>query len=156
MKVNDLIRYIVKNYPNPKELSKARINKIMYLIDWKSAIENEKQITNIEWVFNHYGPYVNKIEEIISKDNRFNIEKTTNIYGKEKHIIGLIKDKDFINPSDQDKVIIDFILEKTVKFYWNKFIALVYSTYPIISQEKGSKLNLVELAREYKNLQIQK
>lgn len=48
----DLVRYIIKNYPNPEELSKARINKIMYLIDWKSAIENEKQITNIKWIFN--------------------------------------------------------------------------------------------------------
>ena len=148
----DLVRYIIKNYPNPEELSKARINKIMYLIDWKSAIENEKQITNKKWIFNHYGPYVGEIEEIINIDYRLKIEKGRNIFGNEKNIIRLIEDKNFNSPTEEEKVIIDFVIEKTRKFYWNKFIELVYSTYPIISQEKGSSLNLIELAREYKSI----
>ena len=152
METIDLVRYIIKYYPQPDELSKARINKIMYLVDWKSAIENEKQITDIKWLFNHYGPYVTEIEEIINSDHRLKIEKTMNIYGNEKNIIRLLVDKNFHSPSKEEKNIIDFVIEKTKKFYWNKFIELVYSTYPIISQEKGSILNLVELAKEYKTI----
>ena len=94
----DLIRYIIKNYPKPEELSKARLNKILYLVDWKSAIENEKQITNIKWIFNHYGPYVSEIEEIINSDHRLKIERTTNKYENEKNIVKLIEDRDFNIP----------------------------------------------------------
>lgn len=150
MKIVDLVRYILKVYPHAKELSKARLNKIIYLIDWKSALEHEKQLTEIDWKFNHYGPYVNIIEETILSDDRFNIKSTTNIYGNEKNIIEIQEDRDFNEPTEKEQEIINFIIEKTRKFYWDKFINLVYSTYPIISQEKGSQLNLVELAKEYK------
>lgn len=152
MKIVNLVRYILKVYPHAKELSKARLNKIIYLIDWKSALEHEKQLTEIDWKFNHYGPYVNIIEETILSDDRFNIKSTTNIYGNEKNIIEIIQDKDFNQPTEKEQEIIDFVIEKTRKFYWDKFINLVYSTYPIISQEKGSQLNLVELAKEYKQI----
>ncbi len=152
MKIVNLVRYILKVYPHAKELSKARLNKIIYLIDWKSALEHEKQLTEIDWKFNHYGPYVNIIEETILSDDRFNIKSTTNIYGNEKNIIEIIQDKDFSEPTEKEQEIIDFVIEKTRKFYWDKFINLVYSTYPIISQEKGSQLNLVELAKEYKQI----
>lgn len=152
MKIVNLVRYILKVYPHAKELSKARLNKIIYLIDWKSALEHEKQLTQIDWKFNHYGPYVNIIEETILSDDRFNIKSTTNIYGNEKNIIEIIQDKDFSEPTEKEQEIIDFVIEKTRKFYWDKFINLVYSTYPIISQEKGSQLNLVELAKEYKQI----
>lgn len=152
MKIVDLVRYILNVYPHANELSKARLNKIIYLIDWKSALEHEKQLTEIDWKFNHYGPYVNIIEETILSDDRFNIKSTTNIYGNEKNIIEIIQDKDFSEPTEKEQEIIDFVIEKTRKFYWDKFINLVYSTYPIISQEKGSQLNLVELAKEYKQI----
>lgn len=155
METLDLIRYIINNYLYPNELSKARLNKIIYLIDWKSAIENYQQVTNINWVFNHYGPYVTDIESLILNDNRFRINSTTNIYGNEKNIIKLVNDKNFKDPNQEIKQIIDFVLEKTKKFYWNEFISLVYSTYPIISQEKGSELNLVELAKEYNELKTE-
>ncbi len=152
MKIVDLVRYVLKVYPHAKELSKARLNKIIYLIDWKFALEHEKQLTSIEWKFNHYGPYVNIIEETIQNDGRFQIVSTTNFYGNEKNLIEIIDDKNFSDPTEEEQEIIDFIIEKTRKFYWDKFINLVYSTYPIISQEKGSQLNLVELAKEYKNI----
>lgn len=151
-----MIRYVINNYPHPLELSKARLNKIIYLIDWKSAIENQKQITDTKWLFNHYGPYVNEIESLIRNDHRFYIESTTNLYGKEKNIIRLKSDTNFEEPSKEEQQIIDFIIDKTRKFYWNKFIELVYSTYPIISQERGTYLDLVQLASEYNEIKEKK
>lgn len=152
MNTSDVIRYVIKNYPYPNELSKARINKIIYLVDWKSAIQQDQQITDIQWVFNHYGPYVDTIETLIRLDDRFYIEEAINPYGSPKHIVTLETDIDFNEPDGTTKEILDFIIEKTKRFYWDKFIQLVYSTYPIISQEKGSNLDLVVLAKEYKEL----
>lgn len=148
----DLIRYIIKTYPHSEELSKARLNKIIYLIDWKFAIEYGKQLTKIEWVFNHFGPYVSIIEETILSDNRFKIINKKNIYNSPKNVITLVQDINFIEPSITEQKVIDFIIDKTKKFYWKRFIELVYSTYPIISQERGAKLDLVLLAEEYSQL----
>jgi len=148
----DVIRYVLNNYPYPNELSKARLNKIIYLIDWKSSIELNKQVTPIQWLFNHYGPYVKDIEALVAFDGRFEIENTTNVYGNEKNIVKLKQDENFEEPDESTKQIIDFIIDKTRKFNWKTFIDLVYSTYPILTQEKGSELDLITLAQEYKLL----
>ena len=150
MNLHDLIRYIVKNYPHKEEISKARLNKLIYLIDWKSSLDNQEQISDIEWVFNHYGPYVNDIEARLLFDDRFKIEKTTNFYGSEKNIIKVVKDRDFAEPNEKQKRIIDLIIQLTKGMYWNEFINTVYSTYPIQHSQRGEKLDLVKLAREYK------
>jgi hypothetical protein len=44
---------------------------------------------------------------------------------------------------------LDFVIEKTKDLEWNDFIRLIYSTYPIVTQDKYSKLDLVSLAKEY-------
>ncbi|MDA3078131.1 Panacea domain-containing protein [Campylobacter sp. JMF_06 NA1] len=152
MNIVDLTKYIIEHYPYPKELSKARLNKIIYLVDWKFVLEYEKQLTSINWKFNHYGPYVDEIKDAIQSDNRFSITSTTTIYGNPKDIIELVDNKNFVEPNFDEKNIIDFIIDKTKKLYWNEFIELVYSTYPIISQEKGTNLDLVKLAKEYKEI----
>ena len=134
MQLNDLIGYIVMNYKNKDDLSKARLNKIIYLIDWKSAIDKERQITNIEWYFNNYGPYVSDIETSLNFD------------------IVRIKTNEFQKPLDEENLIIDLVINLTQELSWNEFINAVYSTFPIKESEKGSSLNLVQLAKEYKAL----
>lgn len=149
MKIEDLIRYIIVNYPYPNELSKARLNKIIYLIDWKSAIERYRSLTEIFWLYNNYGPYVRDIEEHIRMDKRFLIEISFNFYGAEKSIIKLKDDVDFNEPFEEEKKIIDFVIDKTKTLYYSDFIQLVYSTYPIINCQKGEILDLPKLAKEY-------
>jgi len=152
-KILDLVRYIIKNYENKKDLSKARLNKIIFLIDWVSAIRRHQQITPINWYYNYYGPYVKDIEKEIQKDNRFNIDKGRNYYGNEKNIISLKKDEGFNDLTKEEKEIVNFVIENTKNLNWGDFINLVYSTYPIVKAEKFSNLNLVELAKEYKKAQ---
>ena len=97
-KLNELIKYILATYPKMEELSKPRLVKLIYLIDWKYSIEFGKQYTDIKWIFNHYGPYVHdvidtmkdkpEIYDVISRENpyggitdKFRIKKT-----KKNHI----------------------------------------------------------------------
>ena len=60
-KLNELIKYILVKYPKIEELSKPRLVKLIYLIDWKHSIEFGEQYTDIRWIYNHYGPYVNDV-----------------------------------------------------------------------------------------------
>ena len=84
----------------------------------------------------------------------FNIKESKNIYGNDKEII-------LCNPDEEDdisnsvKEVLDFVIETTKNLYWSDFIKLVYSTYPIFSQSKYTILDLPDLAKKYKHMQLQ-
>lgn len=150
--LTDIIVYLYKNYPNPKELSKARVVKMLYLADWKNCIDSDKQITNVKWYFNHYGPYVDGIVDEIKNDSRFTTTWVNNSFGGPKELI-LLNPNAQVNQeiAPETSKILDFVIESTSPLYWNDFITLVYSTYPIRTQPRYTHLNLVSLAKEYKS-----
>lgn len=142
--------YFCQNYPYRDELSNSRLTKLVYLSDWFSCLLYGKQLTEIRWVFNHYGPYVDDIIDTARQDRLFVISNSQNFYGDNKLIISC--DENY-QPmiSIEEKNIIDFVIEKTKSMYFNEFIDYVYSTYPISSQQRYLNLDLVSLAREYKS-----
>ncbi len=152
-KLKDLIAYIAQNYPIKEELSNARLTKIVYLSDWHQALNHQRQITNIDWYFDNYGPYVpDVIRKAQEFPNLFECESTNNMYGKSKTLVR-IKDSSFlVELSKEETKSADHIIEITKSLNWNDFIQLIYSTYPITSSTRYSALNLIEKASEYKNI----
>lgn len=139
-------------------LPKARLVKLVYLADWKSSVEYGCQITEVKWFYNHFGPYVNEIIELIDMSPYFVRRNYINQFGKPAEKIDL-KDQSLENESlkieltNQQLRIIDFVFSVTQNMGYNEFLKLVYSTYPIIKTEKYNELDLVGLAEEYKGLQ---
>ncbi len=149
-----LMAYFCKYYPYKDDISKARLNKMIYLADWKSAIESGNQLSNIHWLYNNYGPYVNEIVNLAQNDDWFVIYNTYNNLGHKKNIIYInneVQDSNIIL-SAEDKKYVNFVIDSTQSLSWSNFIRLVYSTYPIISSTKKEYLNLVELAHQYNEL----
>jgi hypothetical protein len=72
------------------------------------------------------------------------------MYGNKKEVIKLREPSQKSSMSHQDREVLDFIIEKTQRLYWNDFINLVYSTYPVLSQERQTVLDLPKLAESYK------
>ncbi len=151
----NLIIYIFRMYPKVEELSKPRLVKIIYLIDWKHTIDNKKQATPIIWYYNHYGPYVDTIIELIKQNKGiFSVKSTTNAYGGVSDKIKLIATNDF--PIEITvKNAADFIIQNTSDKNWTDFINLVYSTYPIKNNSKYTFLNLIEDAKKFKQYRQQ-
>lgn len=150
-KLKEVISYILINYPHKSELSNARLTKMIYLSDWKCAIESGKQLTDIEWFFDNYGPYVTDVQaEIAEHEDLFSSNFTRNMYGESKTIFSM-KNVEY-NPvlSDSERVVVEHVIVKTRELYWDDFIKLVYSTHPVSSSSRYSFLNLVEKAKEYK------
>lgn len=144
-----LIRYILLTYPNPLELSKPRLVKLIYLIDWRYTIENNEQYTNINWIYNHYGPYVNDVIELMKKNSTiFHVESYKNSYEGVTDKFTLL-DKSPVNIDNNVKKIADRFIKFTYSLKWSDFINLVYSSYPIKNNLKYSSLNLVELAKSF-------
>lgn len=144
-KLRSVMRYIVKNYPYPDDLTKTRITKLVYLIDWENVKEYGSQITNIEWFFDHYGPYVSDVLDEADEDKTVSINSTISNFGTVKYIVKPKRDKEellYDDLTDNDKDIIDRVIDRTKNFYWNEFINYVYSTDPIKNGTKYSALDL--------------
>lgn len=144
-KLRNIIRYIVKNYPYPDDLTKTRITKLVYLIDLENVKKYGIQITNIEWFFDHYGPYVSDVLDEADEDKSISIDRDISNFGTVKYIVKPKRGKDeliYEDLSENDKNIIDKVIDDTKNYYWNEFIDHVYATEPIKNGKKYSKLDL--------------
>lgn len=149
--IGDIIAYFLAKYPHTHELSKARLTKMVYLADWVAAISFGRQLTDIEWYFNHYGPYVHDVVEHARADPRFKIVETRTLYGNPKETVELArKPVTWSSLTPQDIQVLEHVIAQTERLTWDGFIRAVYSTYPIATQARGSFLNLNKLAREYR------
>jgi hypothetical protein len=154
-KLVDTIGYIISNYPDNirHELSNARLTKMVYLSDWKHVLSNGSQISDIDWYFDNYGPFVWDIErEAKNYPNIFKINNQTNAYGKRKKTYSLYPNDQNFLLTDSEKAAVDHIIDVTKKLFWDDFIQLVYSTHPVSSSERYTYLNLVGKGDEYRAL----
>lgn len=148
-KLKDVAVFLFKKYPNRTQLSRARFVKLIYLADWKHAIEHGCQITGTAWYFNNYGPYVQDIINELSADPDFEVTEGENHFGTTKLTIGLVNPLANYSLSEVEIQTLDFVIQSTKDMFWDSFINLVYSTYPIRFSARHSNLNLVQLAKEY-------
>ncbi|WP_198336860.1 Panacea domain-containing protein [Psychrobacter celer] len=148
-KLEAVMLYLCQNYPYEHELSNSRLTKLVYLSDWFNCLINEKQISDIHWIFNHYGPYVDDVMKTAENSSCFEIEYQKNFYGNFKTLVKCSSYKDVVL-AQEEKLVLDFVINKTNKMYYNDFIDYVYSTYPVYSKHRYSSLDLANLANEFK------
>jgi hypothetical protein len=153
MKLNKLemiVAYIWQSYPFKNELSDARLTKLVYLTDWFHSVYTGRQATDIIWVFNHYGPYVDDVFKLAKENPYFDIEYVKNYYGDDKSVIVYKGSKVCLDIKTEN--IIQLVIDKTKDMYFNEFIDYVYSTYPIKNNNRYTTLDLQRIAAEYRNL----
>ncbi len=150
-KIDNVLRYIVRYYPYGFELTKTRLTKLIYLIDWEYSLEVGEQLTDIEWYFNHYGPYVSDVFDTADEDSDLKIVEKVSNFGTKKFLVeSKIEKSDLqFELTESEMKIIDKVINKTQSMNWNEFIDYVYSTFPIVKSERYGVLNLVKLAQEY-------
>lgn len=152
-KLKEIVRFLVSHYPHKKELSKARLTKMVYIADWKSALTNGSQLTGIRWQFNHYGPYVDEVINAAYEDPEIDVVSTTNMYGHPKVLIHSRLNNYDLRLNQDEIHILNHVINETVNMYWDEFIKYVYSSYPITSQNRYTELDLPKLAQQYHSLE---
>lgn len=151
--ISNIIKYLLKEYPHKAELSASRLTKMIYLMDWKSSIDYGRQITNAQWHFDHYGPYVDDFVKMAKEDKDISVENTSNYYGGKKQLFKISdKFEGNFDLTKEQKEIADFVINATKQKNYEDFIQLVYSTYPVISNDRYSDLDLVGSAEKYKEI----
>jgi arsenite-activated ATPase arsA len=145
-KLKDVLSYIVKNYPYSDDLTKTRTTKLVYLVDWEYIKKYGRQLTSIEWFFDHYGPYVSDVLDEADKDRRISIKKTKSNFGTVKYMVmPKFTKNDIVYSLTADEIeVINDVIEKTKLLSWNQFICYVYDTSPIKNSEKYEKLDLLK------------
>lgn len=148
--------YLASNYPYPHELSESRLVKMMYLADWRAAIIHGERLTDIEWIFNHYGPYTSQATSDIIDRNGFRVRESQNYYGSNKRIFEYVGDKAILESLQPWQIeVIDFVITETKHLSYSAFMKLVYGTYPIVVSDRYSTLDLVCLAEHYREARSQ-
>ncbi len=151
--LKDILYYTIANYPELSHLSKARVTKLVYLADWKHSIDQGRQISSIHWFFDNYGPFVDDVYETIKKhQDLFKIDQTSTRFGNPKVAFSLRGENYDPQLPDTAKKAIEHVIANTNRLSFEAFIKLVYSTYPIVSSDKYSMLDLPSQAREYRKM----
>lgn len=123
---------------------------MVYLADWHQSINNNSQISPINWYFDSYGPFVKDVLDAVKREpDIFELSDTVNFYGRRKTLISLAKKGYIPNLSEAEKRSLRHVINTTSALNWSDFIKLVYSTYPIISSNRYSYLDLRVKAAEY-------
>ncbi|GKV69865.1 hypothetical protein NCCP2716_23630 [Sporosarcina sp. NCCP-2716] len=150
VRVKYILRYFASYYPYKSELSKARITKMVYLADWYSAKKYGKQLTKINWYFDHYGPFVSDVYEEALKDKELIVKKELTAFGSPKETIYLktnsVDDLKLNRISEKEVKILNEVIEDTKMFNWSEFIDYVYNTEPIKNYKRYNYLDLERIA----------
>ena len=152
-KLRDIIRYILIKYPYPFDLNKTRLTKLVYLIDWKTAQKQKNVSSGINWYFDNYGPYVPDVMKEAVSDEHIIIDEGLSNYGGTRYTFQ-IKDlnlNDIIYLDEQEREIIDDVIESTKDLSFNNFINYIYNTPPVIQTPQYELLDLVKIASESVN-----
>lgn len=148
--IKDMAAYTLSLISPSHRLSNARLTKTIYLAYWKSAIENRRTISPINWYFDNFGPFVwDVVSTAREYPNLFRVDESLDRAGNRRTTIALSDRHYRPRLETQDREAIDHVVRVTAKLDWPEFIRLVYSTYPISSREKYQYLDLIKLADEY-------
>lgn len=153
--LKDVMIYIFQRYPRREELSNARFTKLIYLCDWKAAIQNGTSITGLRWRYNNYGPFSDDVIDLAGSDSEFSVNMERNNYGSPNQRIAFVGESES-HLSEAEKRVVDFVIDKTKNLDWEDFLGLVFSTYPIITRAKYAYLDLVGSAKEYTDIVLPK
>jgi len=154
-KLVDALTYLLSQYPYPADQSNARVTKMLYLADWVHCLRHEMPITDIEWYFNNYGPFVDDVKETaIREKSLFDVVEVQNDFGKPKTVLKLKADSISPDLSVTEKQAIDHVIRVTKDMSWEKFIQTVYGTYPVATSPRYSVLDLETKAKQYKALEL--
>lgn len=149
----NMIKYLLKNYPDKSQLSASRLINMMYLAEWKNLIEHEKQLTNTIWQLNKFGPYINNFLKLVSEDKDILVKETENMFHHKKRQIKLSESfNKKIDVSVENKEILDFVIKATKDKKYNDVNKLVSSTYPVLNSNYYSDFNLAKMANDYKEI----
>ena len=132
----DVLAYLRRRYPRGG-LSRVRLRRMAYLADWKSAVERGRQMTGLSWGFGDNGPDCPEARLLVEAE----------LSGPARGLLA-----PYPSLTAEDRRLLRFVVRSVREKGYPEVEKLVYPTYPILTRERHSGLDLVALAEEYRRV----
>ncbi len=124
------------------QISTIRLVKMLYLVDLEYFIRHKKTLTEIDWVFYHYGPYFFEFGDVLrSASIDLNAEEVLTSSGR-GYTYRVLEDQDisrlvdFATEQQINRTIKKWALEDT-----RDLLGFVYNTPPIKKGQRGNPID---------------
>ena len=143
----NVVKYLAANHPDKDSLSADRLKLIIYLADWKSALERGHQLTDINWEIKHGKLY-------LPFPSYEKLALPTNIFGYVKYLLSswFSREGQDSRLTDAEIDILDYAIKNSSEKSWEKLVKLVYSTYPTLAEQSVESLDLSGMASRYRKV----
>lgn len=154
-KLKQIIKYFLqKNEKHDSTYGElTRVILFLYLVDWHSAIKQDKTITGIEWkLAKNRIPFGAEIENAIADKAMFELDCDSKISLDRKTIVKCIDLSPYEGFAEEERNIFDRVIEISNERNTIDLLIFALSTYPVISGTDYFDTNLLGKAREYKQI----
>lgn len=149
-RVINVLDYLYLQYPNSNQLSISRVMKLMYLIEWRYAITKFEKLTDIEWMHSEYGPFYKTLRSIYNESSNYEVCIKLDEKNREQTVIIFLNKKQNLSLKDDAKKVVDFVIDHCKDYSWIELNNLVKSTYGVLNTPQGQIIDVVNLARKYR------
>lgn len=149
-RVINILDYLYLQYPNSNQLSISRVMKLLYLIEWRYAITKFEKLTDLEWMQTEYGPYYKSLRSIFNESSNFAVSIKLDDNKKEQIVIIFLNKKENLNLKGETKEVVDFVIDHCKNYSWTELNNLVKSTYGVLHTQQGQIIDVVNLAKKYR------
>ena len=149
-RVINVLDYLYLQYPNSNQLSISRVMKLMYLIEWRYAITKFEKLTDIEWMHSEYGPFYKTLRSIYNESSNYEVCIKLDEKNREQTVIIFLNEKQNLSLKDDAKKVVDFVIDHCKDYSWIELNNLVKSTYGVLNTPQGQIIDVVNLARKYR------
>lgn len=143
-KFQQVIDYVCRRYASSHPLDRNRLGLILYLVDWKSAIERRKAVTDIVWRVEDFGPRPDAESALVVISARTACPPD---FSSLSAYVGT--DIEGFTLTSEELNVIEFVITSVSAKSDYELQHLVHSTFPMLKQPKTAPLNLVALAAQY-------
>ena len=128
---------------------KTKLVKLLYLIDVEYQRLYSHKLTELEWIFYHYGPYAFALDDVLKQlDIDIPQEKAVTASGNRAKIFKPIKEihSEFENSSDVKKYLVDRVIDQWGLEELNPLLSYVYfHTEPMQDAHRGDILDFSKI-----------
>lgn len=148
--LKDLIAFIIANYPNPEELTRGRLEKLVYLSDEEWAWRHGEQLSPIKWIYNDHGPFTGNCDspaKELENEGKIDINPDTTPFSdtKKRWYKWKAAEKPEVKKSitEEEADVLKKVIDGTFRLLWGRFNHYVYSTAPMLETEKHEPIDII-------------
>ena len=159
--LKDLVAFVISEYPKPDELTRARLTKLLYLADVEWAWRRGEQLTDIQWFWDDYGPFVPDAGgsvKTLEEEEKVKVLADTTPFGKPKHWYEWIAPKppEDLHLPEEVRDMLKKLISQTWHLSFGLFLQQVYGTAPMKSSEQYQPLDVSGVMKKQRELVLER